>query len=70
MEAFIKNFKKHPQVQNKINVMLDRYMSLPFNFLSKIGYNSLIQNVILKELINIMGIIITDLDVELKMKIK
>ena len=27
----------------------------------KIGYNSLIQNVILKELINIMGTMITDL---------
>ena len=40
--------------------MLDRYMSLPYDFQSKIGYNSLIQNVILKELI--------DLNMELKMK--
>ena len=47
--AFIKVIKKDPRVQNKINVMLDRYMSLPFDFQSKIGYNSLIQNVILKE---------------------
>ena len=70
MEAIIKVIKKDPQVQNKINVMLDRYMSLPYDFQSKLGYNSLIQNVILKELINIMGTIITDLDVELKMKIK
>ena len=61
--------KKDPQVQNKINVMLDRYMSLPYDFQSKIGYNSLIQNVILKELINIMATTIIDLDVELKMKI-
>ena len=44
--------------------MLDRYMSLPYDFQSKIGYNSLIQNFILKELINIMGTIITDLDIE------
>ena len=43
-------------------------MSLPYDFQSKIGYNSLIQNVILEELINIMAKTITDLDVELKMK--
>ena len=66
--AFIKVINKDPRVQNEINIMLDRYMSLPYDFQSKIGYNSLIQNVILKELILIMGTIITDLDVELKMK--
>ena len=48
--------------------MLDRYMSLPREFQSRIGYSSLIQNVILKELINIMAITINDLDIELKMK--
>ena len=48
--------------------MLDRYMSLPYEFRSKIGYNSLIQIVILKELINILSLIIIDLDLELKMK--
>ena len=69
MEAFLKVIKKDPRVQNKINVMLDRYMSLPYDFQSKIGYKSLMQNVILKELINIMGTIITDLDAELKMKL-
>ena len=69
MEAFIKVIKKDPGVQNKINIMLDRYMSLPYDFQSKIGYNSLIQNVILEELINILGVVITYLDVELKMKI-
>ena len=36
----------------------------------QIGYNSLIQNVILKELINIMSLIIIELDIELKMKCK
>ena len=40
-------------------------MSLPYDFQSRIGYNSLIQNV--KELINMMSLIITDLDIELKM---
>ena len=44
-------------------------MRLPYNYRSKIGYDCLIQNVILKELINIMGTVITDLDIELKMKI-
>ena len=49
--------------------MLDRYNRLPYNYQSKIGYDTLLQKVILKELINIMGITITDLDVELKLKV-
>ena len=49
--------------------MLDRYNRLPYKYQSKIGYDTLIQNVIVKELINIMGTTITDLDIELKMKI-
>ena len=65
MEAFINAIKKDPK-----NIMLDRYMSLPYDFRSKIGYNSLIQNVILKEIINIMSLIIIDLDIKLKMKYK
>ena len=68
-DAFIKVIKKDPRVQNKINVMLDRYMSLPYDFQSKIGYKSLIEKIILKELINIMGSVIKDLDIEVKMKI-
>ena len=67
-DSFIKVNKKDPRVQNNINIMLDRYISLPYDFQSRIGYNSLIQNVILKELINIMSLIIIDLDIELKMK--
>ena len=68
MEDFIRAIKKDSKIQNKINIMLDRYMSLPYEFRSKIGYNSLIQNVLLKELINIMSLIIIDLDIELKLK--
>ena len=49
--------------------MLDRYMRLPYNHRSNIGYDCLIQNVILKNMINLMGATITDLDIELKMKI-
>ena len=49
--------------------MLDRYNRLPPKNQSKIGYDTLVQNVILEELINLMGTVITDLDIELKMKI-
>ena len=50
--------------------MLDRYIKLPYNYQSKIGCETVIQSVILKELINIMGATIPHLDIELKMKIK
>ena len=49
--------------------MLYRYNRLPYYYQSKIGFDTLIQNVILKELINIMGTTITDLDIGLKMKV-
>ena len=69
MEDFINVIRKDPKVRIKINDALDRYNRLPYNYQSKIGYDTLIQIVILKELINIMGGTITDLDIELKMKI-
>ena len=68
MENFIKAIKKDPRIVKNINIMLDRYMSLPYDFQSKTGYNSLIQNFILKELINMLSLIIIDLDIELKIK--
>ena len=68
MENFIKAIKKHKRIRNNINVMLDRYMAFPYEFRSRIGYNSLIQNVILKELINMLCLIIVDLDIEIKIK--
>ena len=60
---------KDPQVQIKINDLLDKYVRLPFQYRSKIGYDTLIQNVILKELINVKSTTIGDFDIELKMKI-
>ena len=69
MEAFTNVIKKDPEVRIKINDMLDRYNRLPYNYQSQIGYDSLIQNVILKELLNIMGTTITDLDIKSKIKI-
>ena len=68
MNDFINVIKKDPQVRNKINDISDRYNKLPHNYQSKIRYDTLIQNVILKEMIYIMGTTITDLDIELKMK--
>ena len=69
MDAFINVIKKDSKVRVKINNLLDRYNRLPLEYHSKIGYDFLIQNVILKEMINIMGTVITDLDIEFKMKI-
>ena len=69
MEAFVNVIEKDPKVRIKINDMLDRYNRLPYNYQSRIGYDCLIQNVILKDLINIMGTTTTDLDIDLKMKI-
>ena len=68
-DAFIKVLKKDPRVQSEINILLDRYMSVLYDFQSKIVYNSLVHNVILKEVIYIMGSTTMDLDMELKMKV-
>ena len=69
MEAFIKVIKKDYFVCMKINNMLDRYNRLTYDHKIEIAYDNLIQNIILKELINIMSVMITDLYMELKMKI-
>ena len=69
MNDFINVIRKDPQIRVKINNMLDRYKRLPYNYQSKTGYDSLTQNVILKEIINLMAATITDLDIEIRMKI-
>ena len=69
MDAFINVLKKDPFVCMKINNMLNRYNILTYDRKIEITYANLIQNIILKELINIMSIMIFDLDIELKMKI-
>ena len=66
---FIYVIRKDPKVRNKIIDMLDRYNKVPYNYQSRIRYDILIRNVILKKLIKIKGITITDLDIELKMKL-
>ena len=69
MEAFINVIKRDPFVCKKINNMSYRYNRLTYVHKIEIVYDNLIQNIILKELINIMSIMISDLDMELKMKI-
>ena len=69
MDAFISVLKKDPFVCMKINNMLDRYNRLTYDRKIEIAYDNLIQNIILKELINIMSVMIRDLDMELKLKI-
>ena len=69
MEAFVNVTRKDPEVRIKINDTLDGYMRLPYKYRSGRGYDCLIQNIILKKFINIMATTITDLDIELKMKI-
>ena len=66
MNDFVKVIKKHLRAQDKTNDSLDRYMTLPLEYQSKVGYDTLIQYVILKELINILATTITDLDVKFK----
>ena len=69
MDDFINVTKKDPQVCIKINNMLNRYNRLSYNHKIEIVYDNSIQNIILEELINLMATLITDLDMELKMKI-
>ena len=69
MEAFINVIKKDLFLCNKINNMVDRYNRLTYDYKSEIAYDNLIRNMIPKEIINIMSIMISDLDMEIKMKI-
>ena len=49
--------------------MLDKYKRLPSNYQSIIGYDTLVQNVFLKELTNLMAATKVNIDIELKLKI-
>ena len=69
MDEFINVIKKDHFVCMKINNMLDKYNRLTYDYKIEIAYDNLIQNIILKELINMMSVMIRDLDMELKLKI-
>ena len=47
--------------------MLDRYNRLPYNYQSKTGYDTLIQDVIHDEIISSMCTTKVDIDIKLKM---
>ena len=70
MDQFIDVIKKDPFVCMKINNMLDRYNRLTYDRKIEMVFDNLIQNIILKELIKIMSIMILDLDMELKKKLQ
>ena len=66
---FINVIKRDPQVQIKVKDNSDKYIKLHTNYQLKKWYDTLIQNVVPKEMINLMRIIIVDIDIGLKMKI-
>ena len=47
-DDFVKVIRKDHKVRDKINNMLDRYMSVPFEYRSRRGYDTLIQMLLLK----------------------
>ena len=53
----------------KIKYIVDKYINLPCEYQSKVGYDTLFQNVIHKEFINLMSTILLDIDIGLKRKI-
>ena len=69
MDNFLNVIKRDQEVEMKIKFFFDRCFQLPLNYQSKIGCDTLIQEVILKELMNLMGATRVDIDIELKMKI-
>ena len=69
MVVFVNVIKKNPQVQMRKKDIIDKYKKLPYNYQSKIGYDTLIQNVLLKKIKNLLGTTIVNIDIELKMKI-
>ena len=68
MDDFINVTKENPQVQIKINDKLVKYKRLSCIYQSKIGYDTLIQNVFFKELLNLLAATIQDIDIEIKLK--
>ena len=69
MYDFINVIKKDPPVRIKVKDVLDRYNRLPYIYQSKIEHDTLIQNVSLKKIKNLMSTTIVDIDIEVKMKI-
>ena len=68
MDDFVKVNKEDPKVRVQINDILERFNKLSLENQLKKGYDTLIQNLILTELMKIMGTTRTDLDIKLKLK--
>ena len=60
--------ERDPQAKRKMKDILDKYNSLPYLYQPKIVYDTLIQNVILEEIINLIGATMVKIDEELKKK--
>ena len=69
MDDFINVLKRDAKVQIKIKDILDKYINLSYKYDSKIGYDTFFQNVILRETINLMGITLVVIYIEIKMNI-
>ena len=69
MNDFKNLIKRDPQVQITLKDMLDRYNKIPYIYLSETGYDTLIQNVILEGILNLMGSKLVDIDKQLKKNI-
>ena len=60
---------KDPQVQIRKKDMLDKYFKLSLHHQSKIEFDTVIQKVIFKEIINIMGITLVVEVIETRLKL-
>ena len=55
MADCINVIKRDPQVQIKVKDVSDKYNNLSYIYQSKIGHDTLIQKVILKDIMNLMS---------------
>ena len=68
MTDFIEFIQKDTKIQNDISNIVDIYNNQSYATKSILGKNALIQSIIYKEAINIMGDTINDMDIEIEQK--
>ena len=69
LDDFLNVIKKDPQVQVEIKGMIVKNSRLPYDYQSKLRYDTLDHTVNFKEMIILMDSTIVGIDLELKMKI-
>ena len=69
MDDFINVIKKNSQVRIEIKIFLDKHNKLSSNYQSIKGYDTLIQKVVLEQILNLMSFIMVDVDIDIKMKV-